>query len=90
MVLRNAYGYSLYNTISFFFLNGALPFQQHGLLVGGRTYAILNYINSINNCIIIGLLLLLLLYAVLQFFTRQFCSSYNFASCMGVKLGRSH
>ena len=79
MVLRNAYGYSLYNTISFFFLNGALPLQQRGLLVGGRTYAILNYINSINNRITIGLLLLL--YFVLQFFKRQFCSSYNFASC---------
>jgi len=69
----------------FFFCNGALPSQQHGLLVGGRTYAILNYINSINSRIIRGLLLflllllllLLLLYAVLQCFTRQFCSSYE-------------
>ena len=67
-----------YTTQLVFFLNGALPLQQHGLLVGGRTYAILNYIKGI----IIGLLLLLLLlYAVLQFFTRQFCFSYNFASC---------
>jgi hypothetical protein len=65
-----------------FFLNGALPLQQHGVLVGGRTYAILNYVNSINSRIITGLLLVLLfLYAVLQFFTRQFCSSCNFASC---------